>query len=81
MEFDINDSIMRGRSEKGSSRDNLSENVFALGPTDMPQFGIRVNQLITGDKPPVQNPKNPQNMKLTELSDFKNLPNKSPSLF
>ena len=60
MEFDLNDSIIRGRSEKGSSQD-LGENIFSVGPSDIPQFTTRVNQLITGEKPPVQNPKNPKN--------------------
>ena len=36
-----------------------SGNLFKTGVLKIPQFTERVNELITGERLPVQNPKNP----------------------
>lgn len=66
-------SIVNARSSRESFNKPPSENVFSVGPSGHPKFNTIVEQMITGKKAPVANPKNRQHTKLVTVSDLKNL--------
>ena len=43
----------------------MGENVFKGGPININKFSEKVNHLMTGERPPMENPANPQNRILT----------------